>query len=52
MSSPMEAKDMGEPGLCGVGAAVANAICNATGVRVRGYPVTLDKLPAKMPVPV
>jgi xanthine dehydrogenase YagR molybdenum-binding subunit len=35
--------------MCGVGAAVANAIYNATGVRVRDYPVTLDKLLAKMP---
>jgi xanthine dehydrogenase YagR molybdenum-binding subunit len=49
MSSPMKAKGVGELGLCGVGAAVANAIYNATGVRVREYPVTLDKLLAKMP---
>ena len=49
MSSPMKAKGVGELGLCGVGAAVANAIYNATGVRVRDYPVTLDKLLAKMP---
>jgi hypothetical protein len=31
------------------GAAVANAIYNATGVRVRDYPITLDKLIARMP---
>ena len=49
-TSPMKAKGVGELGLCGVGAAVANAIYNATGVRVRDYPVTLDKLLAKMPV--
>jgi xanthine dehydrogenase YagR molybdenum-binding subunit len=49
MSSPMKAKGVGELGLCGVGAAVANAIYNATGVRVRDYPVTLDKLLKKMP---
>ena len=49
MSSPMKAKGVGELGLCGVGAAVANAIYNATGVRVREYPVTLDKLLRKMP---
>jgi len=48
-SSPMKAKGVGELGLCGVGAAVANAIYNATGVRVRDYPVTLDKLLSKMP---
>jgi xanthine dehydrogenase YagR molybdenum-binding subunit len=50
MSSPMKAKGVGELGICGVAAAVANAIYNATGVRVRDYPVTLDKLLAKLPV--
>jgi xanthine dehydrogenase YagR molybdenum-binding subunit len=50
--SPMKAKGVGELGLCGVGAAVANAVYNATGVRVRDYPVTLDKLLAGMPAPV
>lgn len=49
VSSPMKAKGVGELGICGVGAAVANAIYNATGVRVRDYPVTLDKLLARMP---
>jgi xanthine dehydrogenase YagR molybdenum-binding subunit len=44
ISSPMKAKGVGELGICGVGAAVANAIYNATGVRVREYPITLDKL--------
>ena len=48
-SSPMKAKGIGELGLCGVGAAVANAVCNATGVRVRSYPVTLDKLLPHLP---
>jgi xanthine dehydrogenase YagR molybdenum-binding subunit len=48
-SSPMKAKGVGELGLCGVGAAVANAIHNATGVRVRQYPITLDKLLDRMP---
>lgn len=43
VSSPMKAKGVGELGLCGAAAAVANAIYNATGVRVRDYPVTLDK---------
>jgi len=50
ISSPMKAKGVGELGICGVAAAVANAIYNATGVRVRDYPVTLDKLMSKMPV--
>ncbi|NML62923.1 xanthine dehydrogenase family protein molybdopterin-binding subunit [Massilia sp. RP-1-19] len=49
MSSPMKAKGVGELGICGVGAAIANAIYNATGVRVREYPITLDKLLPKMP---
>jgi xanthine dehydrogenase YagR molybdenum-binding subunit len=49
MSSPMKAKGIGELGICGVAAAVANAIYNATGVRVRDYPVTLDKLLDRMP---
>jgi xanthine dehydrogenase YagR molybdenum-binding subunit len=41
--SPMKAKGVAELGICGVAAAVANAVYNATGVRVRDYPVTLDK---------
>ncbi len=49
MSSPMKAKGVGELGLCGVGAAIANAIHNATGVRVRDYPITLDKLLETLP---
>ncbi|RZK95331.1 MAG: xanthine dehydrogenase family protein molybdopterin-binding subunit, partial [Methylobacterium sp.] len=44
ISSPMKAKGIGELGICGVAAAVANAVYNATGVRVREYPITLDKL--------
>lgn len=49
MSSPLKAKGVGELGICGVGAAVANAIYNATGVRVRDYPITLDKLLDRLP---
>ena len=48
-SSPMKAKGVGELGLCGVGAAVANAIYNATGVRVREYPITLEKHLERLP---
>lgn len=48
MASPLKAKGVGELGICGVSAAIANAIHNATGVRVRDYPVTLDKLLAGM----
>jgi xanthine dehydrogenase YagR molybdenum-binding subunit len=48
-STPLKAKGVGELGICGVSAAVANAIYNATGVRVRDYPITLDKLLAGLP---
>ena len=49
VSSPMKAMGVGELGICGSGAAVANAIYNATGVRVREYPITLDKLLDRLP---
>jgi xanthine dehydrogenase YagR molybdenum-binding subunit len=47
--SPMKAKGVGELGISGVAAAVANAIYNATGVRVREYPITLDKFLDRLP---
>jgi xanthine dehydrogenase YagR molybdenum-binding subunit len=50
--SPMKAKGVGELGLCGVAAAIANAVYNATGVRVRDYPITLDKFLDQLPVQV
>ena len=43
-SSPMKSKGIGELGICGAGAAIANAVFNATGVRIRDYPLTLDKV--------
>ena len=43
-SSPMKAKGVGELGICGAGAAIANAVYNACGVRIRDYPLTLDKV--------
>ncbi len=49
ISSPMKAKGVAELGICGVGAAIANAIYNATGMRVRDYPITLDKLLDRLP---
>ena len=49
LSSPMKAKGVGELGICGVGAAIANAVYNATGVRVRDYPITLEKHLARLP---
>ncbi len=48
-ANPMKAKGIGELGLCGVGAAVANAMYNATGVRLRDYPLTLDKHLDRLP---
>ena len=42
--TPMGARGIGEIGITGVGAAVANAVFNATGKRVRDLPITLDKL--------
>ena len=42
--SPMGAHGVGEIGITGVGAAVANAVFNACGKRVRDLPITLDKL--------
>jgi xanthine dehydrogenase YagR molybdenum-binding subunit len=42
--APMGARGIGEIGITGVGAAVANAVYNATGKRVRHLPITLDKL--------
>jgi xanthine dehydrogenase YagR molybdenum-binding subunit len=42
--SPLGVHGIGEIGITGVGAAVANAVYNATGVRVRSLPITLDKL--------
>ena len=42
--SPMGARGIGEIGITGVAAAIANAVYNATGKRVRDLPITLDKL--------
>ncbi|TPG59650.1 xanthine dehydrogenase family protein molybdopterin-binding subunit [Roseomonas nepalensis] len=43
LASPMKAKGIGELGLCGAAPAIANAVYNATGLRVRDYPITLEK---------
>jgi xanthine dehydrogenase YagR molybdenum-binding subunit len=42
--NPLGAKGIGEIGITGVAAAVANAVYHATGKRVRDLPITLDKL--------
>ncbi|MFX0546696.1 xanthine dehydrogenase family protein molybdopterin-binding subunit [Roseovarius sp. S1116L3] len=41
---PIQSKGIGELGFCGAAGAVLNAIYNATGMRVRDYPATLDKV--------
>ena len=41
---PMGAKGLGEIGIVGFSAAIANAVFNATGKRVRELPITPDKL--------
>lgn len=42
--NPMGAKGIGEVGMTGTAAAIANAVHHATGIRVRDLPITLDKL--------
>jgi xanthine dehydrogenase YagR molybdenum-binding subunit len=42
--NPMGVKGLGEIGIVGVAAAIANAVYHATGKRVRDLPITLDKL--------
>jgi xanthine dehydrogenase YagR molybdenum-binding subunit len=42
--SPIGARGIGEIGITGMAAAVANAITHATGKRVRDLPITVDKL--------
>jgi xanthine dehydrogenase YagR molybdenum-binding subunit len=42
--NPMGSKGIGEIGICGSPAAVANAVYHATGIRVRELPITPDKL--------
>src|SRR3954454_15187193 len=49
-SNPLKSKGIGELGICGAAASIANAVHNACGVRVRDYPITLDKLLSKLPV--
>jgi xanthine dehydrogenase YagR molybdenum-binding subunit len=43
-TNPMGAKGLGEVGIVGTAAAIANATYHATGIRVRDLPITLDKL--------
>jgi xanthine dehydrogenase YagR molybdenum-binding subunit len=43
-TNPMGSKGIGELGIVGTAAAIANAVYHATGIRVRDLPITLDKL--------
>jgi xanthine dehydrogenase YagR molybdenum-binding subunit len=43
-ANPLGVKGVGEVGNCGSTAAVTNAVFNATGIRVRDFPITLDKV--------
>jgi xanthine dehydrogenase YagR molybdenum-binding subunit len=47
--TPMGARGIGEIGITGTGAAIANAIYNACGIRVRDLPITPHKLLAELP---
>jgi xanthine dehydrogenase YagR molybdenum-binding subunit len=43
-ANPLKTKGVGELGISGAGAAIANAVYNACGVRIRDYPLTLDRV--------
>lgn len=49
VGSPIQAKGVGELGMCGGAGAICNAIYNACGARVRSLPMTPDKVLAAMP---
>jgi xanthine dehydrogenase YagR molybdenum-binding subunit len=49
VANPIGIKGIGEVGINGAGAAIANAIFDACGVRVRSFPITLDKLLPGLP---
>jgi xanthine dehydrogenase YagR molybdenum-binding subunit len=48
-ANPIHAKGIGELGISGCGGAIGNAVFNATGIRVRDYPITVDKLLDHLP---
>lgn len=48
-ANPLKIKGLGELGISGAAGAVANAVFNACGVRVREFPITLDKVIAGLP---
>ena len=48
-TNPLQIKGVGELGISGAGAALANAVFNACGVRIRSCPLMLDKILAALP---
>ncbi|MDS9468874.1 xanthine dehydrogenase family protein molybdopterin-binding subunit [Paracoccus sp. MBLB3053] len=50
-ASPIQAKGVGELAICGAAGAIANAIYNACGVRMREFPMTPDRLLRHLPDP-
>ncbi|MEV7996353.1 xanthine dehydrogenase family protein molybdopterin-binding subunit [Streptomyces sp. NPDC086077] len=49
-ANPLGAKGVGEVGICGAGASVVNAVFNATGIRVRDFPITIEKILPGLPL--
>ena len=49
-ANPLGIKGVGEAGICGAGAAIANAVYNACGARIRDYPLTPERVLAAMGV--
>ena len=43
-ANPLKIKGVGKLGICGAGAAIANGVYNACGVRIYEYPLTVDKV--------
>ncbi len=48
-TNPMHIKGIGETAIAGAAAAIANAVYNAVGIRVRDFPITMDKLLPELP---
>ena len=48
-TNPMHIKGIGETAISGAAAAIANAVYNAVGIRIRDFPITLDKLIDQLP---
>ncbi|MCB1461168.1 MAG: xanthine dehydrogenase family protein molybdopterin-binding subunit [Nitratireductor sp.] len=48
-SNPLGSKGLGELGICGAGPAIANAVYEATGIRVRKFPIHMEDLLPSLP---